>query len=190
MTDTILAVRPCPICGCSVDVEFDPISHDVRVTTTDLPPLAKDKLAIVAEYRRIKGLGAAWDLKHRARAIVSAQGIMEAIGNVAQAPSLAVEAVGWVSTHSDKSWDLGDVQARAQEFLTARTKAQELARKTKCPLCGRPAIDGGNFCPDHSWCRVCDETIPHGKSYDDSTYPICAKCHVDQKSCPKPGWVK
>ena len=93
MSDAILSVRPCPICQCSIDVEFDVHSHDVRLISTAVPQLAKDKLAIVSEYRRLKGLGLDWDAKHRPRAIVYAQGILEALGNIPTAPTLAVEAV-------------------------------------------------------------------------------------------------
>jgi predicted RNA-binding Zn-ribbon protein involved in translation (DUF1610 family) len=176
LSDSVLAVRSCPICSCSIDVEFDPISHDVRVSSSSIPPLAKDKLAIVGEYRRIKGLGLDWDAKHRPRAIVYAQGILEAIGNVPTAPSLAVEAVGWVSAHATTSWDLGDVQARIPAFLKARIESQAAARKERCPLCGRLAIEGGTYCPDHAWCYKCDVDLPHGKSFGNGTWPICARC--------------
>lgn len=176
MSDTVIAIRPCPVCACSIEVEFDPKSHDVRLTSESVPALARDKLAVVAEYRKIKGLGLDWEKKHRPRAIIYAQGIIEAMGSTPQAAALAVEAVGWVAAHSESSWDLSDVQVRVQEFLRARSEAREQERKSKCCICGHPAIAGGTYCLDHSWCRVCEESIPHGRSYDDGDYPICAKC--------------
>lgn len=140
-------VRSCPVCAASLNVMPDGACEDVKLRPENLPPLVKDKLAVVSVYKGWKNLGAQWEKLHGARAIIYAGNLLEAVGFQGGQLERAIALMGWLQT-SGKDWSLDTAPRFFAEY--ERAQKETLGRgKSRCTICAEEFSGSGQFCPRH-----------------------------------------
>lgn len=148
--------RPCAVCASDLEIALDTTTEDIIVRPASLPPLAKDKLDVVAHYKRTKSLGMAWTKAHGSRAIIYAASLLEALGTAGGAVEKALALMDWIQGTGEK-WDL----AEAPKFIGRWETAKKAAQKSviRCLLCTAEELPGIGVCRDHFFCWMCREGL-------------------------------
>lgn len=174
MSEVRRVVKPCPVCACAVEVQVDPATGDVALAAVDVPPLYREKAAVVAAYKKAKGLALAsrWDDEHRARALACAGDLIVKTGAVEH----ALDAMAWfAASAAGRRWDLEHVVAAAPAFLAARAAAARPGQT--CWYCRKQAVPGGELCVEHAFCAGCEAPLLSGKSSGlPDSLPRCGSC--------------
>lgn len=139
--------RPCPLCQCDLDVTLETLTEDITIRPANLPPLVKDKLSVIAAYKREKGLGAAWQKAHGVRAIVYAATLLEAVGVHGGQLERALEFMTWLEA-SGKDWDLSSAPSAYPAFQAAKKEEKESV-SSRCEVCGETFYSPGVLCLRH-----------------------------------------
>lgn len=142
MTET-LHLKDCPVCSSKLSVTFDKIDETVTLRPENLPPLAKDCLDIVAEYKRLKGLGASWQKSHGARGIVYAGQLIQAAGPLGGAQERVLGLLAWLAENK-REFDLGTAATHFGEYA-AYLAAKQTASKGRCNVCGESYFKNNSF---------------------------------------------
>lgn len=123
------------------------MSEEIRVRPENLPPLAKDLVAVVTAYKKIKGLGPSWEAKHMARGLIYAGELLTAVGVQGGQVDRAVALLEWLK-ESGKDFDLGTAPSfygAYQAHLTAKANSEY----SRCSVCNDKFKGSGKFCPRH-----------------------------------------
>lgn len=172
--------RPCAVCASDLEITLDVMSEDIAVRPANLPPLAKDKLAVVAVYKRLKGLGAEWQKSHGARGIIYASKLLETVGVQGGQVDRAVGLMQWLKD-SGREWSLDSAPAFWGEYQAHVTRSRRIL-EARCRVCELPAEAGANLCRDHSFCFFCDKDFPdHKAPRFDAGLPWCG-CGANQEA--------
>lgn len=174
MTETV-HIKCCPVCSSALNITVDPSSDEIRIRPENLPPLVKDKVSVVAAYKRLKGLGAHWEKTHGARGIIYAGTLLESVGYAGGQLDRAIGLMEWLQS-SGRDWDLGSAPCFFSAFQKAQQAAKEAARGPRCKLCLIPDPSGIGLCPDHLFCWVCREGLENRKWSWDGDYAVCEMC--------------
>jgi len=110
------------------------MSEEIRVRPENLPPLAKDLVAVVNAYKRIKKLGPDWEAKHMARGLIYAGELLNVVGPQGGAVDRAVGLLEWLAAEK-RDFDLGSAGTHFgayQSWMAAKTAET----RGRCRECG------------------------------------------------------
>lgn len=148
MSET-LHIQSCPICASTLSAIYDTIEGKLTLRPENLPPLAKDCLAVVSLYKRLKGLGAPWERSHGPRGIVYAQSLLEAVGAYGGQLERALGLLEWLK-EKGKDFDLDSAPTFYNEYQE-HIKALANVTRSRCLVCGISFSGQGPRCQDHEW---------------------------------------
>ncbi len=146
MTET-LHLKDCPVCASRIYITHDKIEDSLTLRPENLPPLAKDCLGIVAHYKRLKGLGAAWEKAHGSRGIVYAGQLIEAAGPLGGAQDRILGLLTWLK-ESGKEFDLGTASSYFMAY-SDHLASKAAASRGRCLTCGETFNGAGSDCGRH-----------------------------------------
>lgn len=144
-------MKACPVCAVSLSATYDTDVDELTLRPENLPPLVKDKLAVVAAYKRIKDLDGTWQRQHGARALIYADMLLLACGFTGGQLDRAVGLMEWLQA-SGRDWSLDSAATHYNAYEKHVQSIQRLSHKL-CGVCGEQFAGDGNLCERHSWVK-------------------------------------